>query len=164
MQGGVERQSPQLHGDQGGGVVVEPAVEVFGRAAGVLVGGCAQFGGGAPLHGGEEPGVEVDQPQAAVGGYHDILGLQVAMGPLVGEKAGRQRVESPGEFVQQAGVAVLQRPVHHDVERVALHPVVQHHVDPLALPVVGVDEELIAQQLLAVDGLQIDRWTDPIAA
>lgn len=164
VQRGVERQCPQLHGEQGGGVVVEPAVEVSGRASGVLVGGRAQLEGGAPLHTGEVQRVEVDQPQVAAGRHHDILGLQVAVGPVVGEQFGGQGVEPPGELVQKRGVAAFQRPVHHDVERVALDPVVEHHVDPLALFVVGVDVELLAQELLAVYGIQIHGRLGGVAA
>lgn len=121
----------------------------------MLVGRGAQLGAPPPGKGGEEHRVEVDELQFARGADHDVLGLQVAVGPVVGHQAGGQTVEAVGQRTEPLPVRSLQRKVNLLAERAPLDPVVDHHVAPDPLVGRGVEEELACQEPAAVDFRQM---------
>jgi len=147
---GVEGERPQLGGEQGGGVVVNPAVEVAQRAPGVLVGGRPQLRCTLSSHLGAETGVEVDEPKTPCLVQQNVLGLQVAVRPVVGEQPGRQLVEALRQPGEGGRVSDVLRPFHHVVQRVPLDPVVRHHADPFAVAAVRMEEELFGQEAASV--------------
>ena len=153
-QRGIAGECVEGRGDQRGGEVVEPGVEIRRRAGRMLERCRAQLGTLRAGERGQERGVEVDEAERAVGPDDDVLGFQVAVGAVVGRHGGGEPVERFGQTCELRAVGRCD-PL---VERLALDPAVDHHVGPFALPVVAVDEEFAAQQLGSVDGFEVARF------
>ncbi len=112
---------------------------------------CADFGTSAARKCGQKRGVEVDRMQRSVGCDDEVLGFQIAVRPIVRYQLQGQPVERFGESLQAFRVALSGSLCDGRMERVALDPVVQHHVDPFSAFGGGVQIEFLGQELFAVD-------------
>lgn len=156
---GVERrilgQGVQRRGEQRGGIVVQRGVELLRRTGRMLVGLGSQLGARLSGKGGEEHGIAVDRVEPARRIDDQILGLQIAVGPVVGDQGCGQPVELLRQGLESGPVACGGGPVHRLAQRLALDPAVENDVDPFAPVGRRVEVERLLAEPVAVDLPQV---------
>ena len=102
-----------------------------------------------------EHAVVVDERQRTVGAYHDIIGLDVAVGKRLRAKPNRHLAETVAEHRHSVSVRVVSGNVR--LHRLALNPVHQQHWELFVLTV-AVNEKFLLQILHGSDIRRVDKF------